>query len=256
MDPMPIIDVHTHMFTRHWLELLRAHGDPYGVQVRPDGREEIFRGATPVVFPQPGHFDYDLRLAAMDAAGIDVSIVSLTCPNVYWGGEAVSSEAARESNASMAEAQRVHQDRIRWFASLPWQYPARAVERDGLAAPGPRRRGIAGEHRGAAGGSARCNPGRQRAPNVQHMSTMPADPNPPTERSVVDSLILDLLEWIGPGPRPYRETMEAWRTSCPRLPVWEDATELGFIERHHDRGRPAVVTVSASGAEHLRTNRS
>jgi aminocarboxymuconate-semialdehyde decarboxylase len=125
---MPIIDVHTHMFTRRWLELLRAHGDPYGVQIRPDGREEIFRGATPVVFPQPGHFDYDLRIEAMDAAGIDVSIVSLTCPNVYWGGEDVSGEAARDSNASMAEAQRVHHDRIRWFASLPWEYPARAVE--------------------------------------------------------------------------------------------------------------------------------
>ena len=64
----------------------------------------------------------------MDAAGIDVSIVSLTCPNVYWGGEAVSSEAARESNASMAEAQRTYRDRIRWFASLPWEYPARAVD--------------------------------------------------------------------------------------------------------------------------------
>ena len=42
---MPIIDVHTHMFTRRWLELLRAHGDPYSVQVRPDGRDEIYRGA-------------------------------------------------------------------------------------------------------------------------------------------------------------------------------------------------------------------
>lgn len=125
---MPIIDVHTHMFTRHWLDLLREHGDPYGVQVRPDGRDEIFRGATPVVFPQPGHFDYDLRIQAMDAAGIDISIVSLTCPNVYWGGAEVSSEAARESNASMAEAQRARGDRIRWFASLPWEYPERAVE--------------------------------------------------------------------------------------------------------------------------------
>jgi aminocarboxymuconate-semialdehyde decarboxylase len=47
---------------------------------------------------------------------------------VYWGGEAVSSDAARESNASMAEAQRVHADRIRWFASLPWEYSDRAVE--------------------------------------------------------------------------------------------------------------------------------
>jgi aminocarboxymuconate-semialdehyde decarboxylase len=124
---MPIIDVHTHMFTRRWLELLRGHGAPYGVVVRPDGRDEVYRGPTPVVFPQPGHFDYDLRIQAMDAAGIDVSIVSLTCPNVYWGGEAVSAEAARESNAMMAQAQRTHADRIRWFASLPWEYPSRAV---------------------------------------------------------------------------------------------------------------------------------
>ena len=125
---MPIVDVHTHMFTRRWLELLRAHGDPYGVQLRPDGREEIFRGETPVVFPQPGHFDYDIRIRHMDGAGIDVSIVSLTCPNVYWGGEAVSTAAARESNERMAEAQRSHPDRIRWLTSLPWEYPAPATE--------------------------------------------------------------------------------------------------------------------------------
>jgi aminocarboxymuconate-semialdehyde decarboxylase len=125
---MPIIDVHTHMFTRRWLELLRTHGSPYGIKTRPDGREEVFRGDTPVVFPQPGHFDYDLRMVHMDAAGIDISIVSLTCPNVYWGGEEVSSSAARESNASMAEAQRAYPARIRWLASLPWEYPRRAVE--------------------------------------------------------------------------------------------------------------------------------
>jgi D-3-phosphoglycerate dehydrogenase len=68
----------------------------------------------------------------------------------------------------------------------------------------------------------------------------------------VDTLILDLLEWIGPGQRPYAETMEAWRTSCPRLPIWEDATDLGFIERHREPGRSAVVSVSATGVEHLR----
>jgi aminocarboxymuconate-semialdehyde decarboxylase len=60
-----IVDVHTHMFTRRWLELLRSSGSPYGVQVRPDGRDEIFRGSTPVVFPQPGHFDYALRIRNM-----------------------------------------------------------------------------------------------------------------------------------------------------------------------------------------------
>ena len=125
---MPIIDVHTHMFTKRWLERLRVDGSPYHVVVRPDGRDEVYRGETPVVFPQPGHFDYAIRLAEMDRAGIDVSIVSLTCPNVSWGGEAVSLDVARESNDSMAEAQRAHPDRIRWFTSLPWQYPQRAVE--------------------------------------------------------------------------------------------------------------------------------
>ncbi|MEZ0240712.1 MAG: amidohydrolase family protein [Chloroflexota bacterium] len=124
----PIIDVHTHMFTRRWLEQIRTQGGEYNIRVRPDGREEIYRGETPVVFPQPGHFDYGLRIAHMDAAGIDMSIVSLTCPNVYWGGETVSVDAARESNAAMAEAQHDHPRRIRWLASLPWEYPRRAVE--------------------------------------------------------------------------------------------------------------------------------
>jgi aminocarboxymuconate-semialdehyde decarboxylase len=125
---MTVIDVHTHMFTTKWLELLKAEGGIYNIQTRPDGQREIFRGNTPVVLPQAGHFDYDLRIKHMDAAGIDISIVSLTCPNVYWGGEEVSCRAARESNDNMAEAQRTWPDRIRWFTSLPWEYPQRAIE--------------------------------------------------------------------------------------------------------------------------------
>jgi hypothetical protein len=70
-----------------------------------------------------------------------------------------------------------------------------------------------------------------------------------------DALILDLLEWIGPDPRPYVEVLDAWRTSCPRLPVWEDATDRGFIARRHEPGRGALVALSAAGAEHLRRNR-
>jgi len=71
----------------------------------------------------------------------------------------------------------------------------------------------------------------------------------------VDALILNLLEWIGPTPRSYTEVIEAWRTSCPRLPVWEDANEQGFIEHHHEPGLGTFISVSAEGLAHLRKHR-
>jgi len=123
-----VIDIHTHAYTKEWYEILREQGGEYNVQIRPDGKEEIFKKNTPVAFPQPGHFDYDLRIKQMDATGIDVSIVSLTCPNVYWGGEDISCKAAVVSNNSMADAEAKYPDRIRWFTSLPWEYPQQAVK--------------------------------------------------------------------------------------------------------------------------------
>jgi hypothetical protein len=71
----------------------------------------------------------------------------------------------------------------------------------------------------------------------------------------VDNLILDLLEWLGTTPRPYSEVLDAWRTSCPRLPVWEEANDRGYIERHHSPGSGQSVSVSEVGAEHLRLHR-
>ncbi len=48
---------------------------------------------------------------------------------------------------------------------------------------------------------------------------------------VVESLILELLEWLSKGERSYEEVMNAWRTSCPRLPVWEEATDRELVTR-------------------------
>ena len=71
----------------------------------------------------------------------------------------------------------------------------------------------------------------------------------------VEALILDLLEWMGGRTRPYPEVLEAWRTSCPRLPVWEEANRRGFVASHHEGGVGRVVCVSAAGQEHLRSQR-
>lgn len=130
----PVIDVHTHMLSHRWMELLRDHGAPlYEVHPVANGRECIFRGDAPVTVPTPGHFDYDLRIRDMDAAGVDLAIVSLTCPNVYWGGPDVSLLAASTVNDEMAAAQHRYPDRIRWFASLPWEHPDDAVAELGRA---------------------------------------------------------------------------------------------------------------------------
>ena len=45
----------------------------------------------------------------------------------------------------------------------------------------------------------------------------------------LEPLILDLVEWVAKAPRTYAETIEAWRTSCPRLTVWEDTIDLGYL---------------------------
>ena len=63
---------------------------------------------------------------------------------------------------------------------------------------------------------------------------------------VVESLILDLREWVASGDRTYEEVMEAWRTSCPKLPVWEDANDRGLVTRELVNGRN-IVRITAPG---------
>jgi D-3-phosphoglycerate dehydrogenase / 2-oxoglutarate reductase len=71
----------------------------------------------------------------------------------------------------------------------------------------------------------------------------------------VETLILDMLEWIGREPRPYDEVQEIWRTSCPRLSVWEDAKTRGYLAQTREPGRRSLVCVSAAGAAHLERHR-
>jgi hypothetical protein len=68
---------------------------------------------------------------------------------------------------------------------------------------------------------------------------------------VTAPLILDFLEWLAKEPRSYAEVMETWRTSCPRLTVWEDATELGYVERRREGTSAPVVALTPLGAKRL-----
>jgi aminocarboxymuconate-semialdehyde decarboxylase len=129
-----VIDVHTHCLTEAWFQLLQQQGAPrYTVEQVRGGLRAIHLDGAPFMTPVPAMFDYDLRLKTMNENGVDVCIVSLTCPNCYWGGPDTSLEAARIMNDDMAAARAAYVGRIEWFASLPWQYPELALAELGRA---------------------------------------------------------------------------------------------------------------------------
>ncbi len=67
----------------------------------------------------------------------------------------------------------------------------------------------------------------------------------------VEALVLDLLEWVSRKDRSYEETMDAWRTSCPKLPIWEDANDRGLVSVEQSNGRSSV-RVTLAGRELLK----
>jgi hypothetical protein len=67
----------------------------------------------------------------------------------------------------------------------------------------------------------------------------------------IEPLILDLLEWVAKGERSYEEVMAAWRTSCPRLLVWEEANDRGLVMADEENGR-RIVRITPLGRALLR----
>ena len=68
----------------------------------------------------------------------------------------------------------------------------------------------------------------------------------------LEPLVLDLVEWIAREPRTYADVFEAWRTSCPRLPVWEEACDRGLVARTTISGQGASVVATTAGRNFLR----
>ena len=75
---------------------------------------------------------------------------------------------------------------------------------------------------------------------------MPASPGL-VRADAVTPLLLDLLEWLARSPRSYAEVMEAWRTSCPRLTIWEDAVDGGYVVRRQGEHREVLVELTSRG---------
>ena len=73
----------------------------------------------------------------------------------------------------------------------------------------------------------------------------------PIATDITAPLILDFLQWLAAEPRAYAEVMDGWRTSCPRLTIWEDAVDGGYVVRKRDGLQEAVVEVTPLGQQFL-----
>ncbi len=74
-----------------------------------------------------------------------------------------------------------------------------------------------------------------------------------TMNEITEPLVRDLVEWIAKEPRQYRDVLDAWRTSCPRLMVWEDAAERGFVERKNLPGQGSYVIATEAGRKFVQS---
>jgi hypothetical protein len=64
---------------------------------------------------------------------------------------------------------------------------------------------------------------------------------------ILTPLTIDFLAWLAAEPRDYTDVMDAWRTSCPRLTVWEDAIDANLITRIQTRGQPVRIDLTPQG---------
>lgn len=69
-----------------------------------------------------------------------------------------------------------------------------------------------------------------------------------------EALILDLLAWIAAEPRAYDDVMDAWKTSCPRLTVWEDTVDARYVKVSFAGEGLRQVAITGAGEDFLRRN--
>jgi hypothetical protein len=68
------------------------------------------------------------------------------------------------------------------------------------------------------------------------------EPPPPPPPEPANLIMLQFLTWVADRPRNYAQAMEAWRSTCPRLSVWEDAIIGGLVRVENGPDRAVTLT--------------
>ena len=128
MSPsQPTVDVHTHHYTSAYFQAVRESRGDYAFAKDPTGRDIITLRGARFFGVTPAMTDLDTRLEAMDAAGIDVAVLSLSTPNLYFLPPDAQPNLARRMNDAYANAVAEHPTRFKAFASIPMAAPDAAL---------------------------------------------------------------------------------------------------------------------------------
>ncbi len=136
------IDTHAHWYPREWLDLLARDGPSQGAKL-----ERTEQGYRITVDKLANAFNeefvsLELRLAGMQRQGVDVHVMSLTTPMVYWAHPGFGLALSQAYNDAAAAAHRAHPTQLYSFAMVPMQDPATALRELERAAGLPGMRGL------------------------------------------------------------------------------------------------------------------
>jgi aminocarboxymuconate-semialdehyde decarboxylase len=121
-------DLHTHYYPKSYFDKIRELSSDFTFDIDPTGRTIIKLGGARFFGITPPMTDPEARLEAMDRAGIDVEVLSLSTPNVYFAPAEHQGEIARMVNDAYAELIARYPRRFKGFASIPMDSPEEAMK--------------------------------------------------------------------------------------------------------------------------------
>ena len=122
------IDLHTHYYPEVFFQMLRDTPSEFSFAKDPTGRTIITHRGARFFGVTPPMSDPNKRLEDMDRVGIDVEVISLSTPNIFFADETRQPEVARILNDAYADLIAKHPARFKGFASIPMDAPDAAIE--------------------------------------------------------------------------------------------------------------------------------
>lgn len=125
--PSQKLDIHTHFYTQGFFQKIRETGGEFSFTSDPNGRPIITYNGARFFGIQPPMTDVSKRLEDMDRVGIDVEVVSLSTPNVFFTDAKGQPDVAKMMNDAYADLIVRHPKRFKAFASMPMDAPDAAL---------------------------------------------------------------------------------------------------------------------------------